>query len=56
MNGDGVFTYANGDKYDGQWKDGLKHGKGILTCADGDTYNGDWIEDKKEGKGKKAKI
>ena len=29
--------------YEGQYKDGLKHGKGILNFADGSTYEGDFF-------------
>ena len=32
MNGKGIYYYANGDKYDGEWKDDKKNGKGILLC------------------------
>ena len=27
--GVGIFRWANGEVYEGEWKDGLKHGKGI---------------------------
>ena len=29
--GQGPFTWANGDQYIGEWKDGKKHGKGTKT-------------------------
>ena len=29
--GQGTFTYSDGDKYEGEWKDGKKHGLGTLT-------------------------
>lgn len=32
--GNGKYTYANGDKYDGEWQDNKKHGIGRLI------YNG----------------
>jgi hypothetical protein len=35
MHGQGTFTYANGNKYVGEWKDGMKHGQGTVTLADG---------------------
>jgi len=28
--GKGLMTYANGEVYDGQWLDDLRHGYGIL--------------------------
>ena len=30
-NGTGIYLYANGDKYAGEWKDGKRHGQGIIT-------------------------
>lgn len=49
MHGTGVYFYADGDKYDGEWKDDKRHGKGIVTYAaeDGsvaEKYDGDWFE------------
>ena len=29
--GQGIFTYSDGNKYEGEWKDGKKHGLGTLT-------------------------
>ena len=46
MNGKGIMSYADGDKYDGDWKDGKKNGKGIMSYADGEKYDGDWKDDK----------
>ena len=28
MNGKGIFYNSNGGKYDGEWKDDVKHGYG----------------------------
>ena len=42
-----MFTYANGEKYDGEWKDGKKHGRGVLTCANGEKYDGEWKDGKR---------
>jgi len=52
--GDGTFTYINGDVYVGEWKAGKKHGKGTYTYAKDETQlvgewengkitNGKWI-------------
>ena len=30
-NGTGVYIYANGNQYSGEFKNGLKHGVGIFT-------------------------
>ena len=44
-------TYANGDKYEGDFVDDKKHGKGVYVYANGDKYEGDWLDGKKHGKG-----
>ena len=31
MDGHGEYTWTDGQKYVGNWKDGKKHGKGKLT-------------------------
>ena len=46
------MTSADGDIYDGEWKDGNFNGKGKYTYADGIIYEGEWKDDKKDGKGK----
>ena len=45
-NGYGTYTFANGDKYVGEWKDGKWHGLGTITAEDGEKYAGAWKEDK----------
>lgn len=50
-NGKGTFQYTNGDKYDGQWKDGKMHGIGLYEFANGDRYKGDFHVNKREGTG-----
>ena len=43
MNGQGTYTFADGDKYVGEWKDGKYHGQGIFTNADGTKgHVGEW--------------
>ena len=32
-NGTGTYTWASGDKYVGEWKDGKRHGQGNFTWA-----------------------
>ena len=37
--------------YEGEYRDGLRHGKGVYTWPDGTRYVGDWHDDKRHGKG-----
>ena len=49
--GSGTFYYDNGDKYEGQWKDGKAHGYGVLEEANGNRYEGGWKDDLLHGEG-----
>lgn len=40
--GYGICTYANGDRYRGEWLDGAFGGKGTLILRDGTVVNGYW--------------
>ena len=51
MHGRGVYTWTDGKKYDGQWKDGKKHGRGVVSEADGRKYDGQWKDGKEHGRG-----
>ena len=44
-NGKGRLIYENGELYEGQWTNDLKHGKGVFIHADGTRYEGEWLED-----------
>jgi hypothetical protein len=48
------MTFANGDVYEGDWKDNKRDGKGKMTFANGDVYEGDWKDNKRDGKGKET--
>lgn len=56
----GTYSYANGNKYEGQWKQKKKDGKGktltsalgVLTFSNGDKYDGQWSDDQMSGNGK----
>lgn len=56
--GQGTYTFKNGNKYQGGYKLNKKHGFGIFIWDDkvgagaGDRYEGEWINDVREGKGK----
>ncbi len=40
--GQGLFTYSNGDRYEGQFHHDVKHGRGVLTWTNGNKYDGEW--------------
>ena len=39
-NGFGKLTFPNGDKYEGNYENGLKNGEGSFYWADGSYYKG----------------
>ena len=47
----GTFIWANGDRYDGEWKRDMPHGQGTLVWADGSRYEGHWERGQRKGKG-----
>ena len=47
----GMDTEWAGDKYVGEFKDGLFYGQGTYTYSSGDKYNGEWKDDKFNGQG-----
>ena len=56
MTGEGIYIYASGDRYEGEYKNGKMHGKGTYiwgpnTKSAGDKYIGDWIDDMMTGEG-----
>ena len=51
VNGQGTYTFANGDKYVGEWKDDMINGQGTFTWADGNKYVGEWKDDMRNGQG-----
>ena len=50
-NGQGTFTWPEGHKYVGGWKDGREHGQGTFTWANGDKYVGEFKDGKRHGQG-----
>jgi hypothetical protein len=40
-----------GNRFEGQWRDGKKHGKGKMDFANGYRYEGTWIDDMATGEG-----
>ena len=46
-----MHVWPNGDRYEGEWKLGLKHGTGSDKLGSGDTYVGEYDSGKMHGKG-----
>jgi hypothetical protein len=51
MDGYGIYTWKDGRKYEGHYKDDKKNGFGIYIWADGRTYEGHWVKGKQHGLG-----
>ena len=47
----GTYTYADGDIYVGEFKDGKRHGQGTYTFANGDKYVGEFKDGEEHGQG-----
>jgi hypothetical protein len=45
------LQYKNGDYYEGQWIDDVRHGFGRLQFKTGDLYEGEWANDQMNGRG-----
>ena len=48
--GKGIFYYNDGDRYEGDFKNGNFEGKGIYYYKNGDRRMGNYLNDKKIGK------
>ena len=46
QNSQGTFHFKNGEKYIGDFKDGLFSGQGKMTYSNGDIYEGKFNEPK----------
>ena len=42
LHGKGTYTYQNGEKYEGLFRDGYMFGEGRYTWADGGYYEGEY--------------
>ena len=50
-NGKGTCRFADGSRYEGDWKDHMMDGHGAYTYAGGGRYEGAWKANKKSGQG-----
>ncbi len=48
------MTHANGDIFQGQWKDDMANGHGTFLDTNGARYTGDWVNDVQHGKGEES--
>jgi len=49
--GTGMMVLANGERYEGEYADGKKHGVGLQFWSNGDLFLGQWMSDKMSGNG-----
>ena len=45
------MVYANGDIYEGYWREGKKEEYGLYIWSSADIYEGEFRNDKRTGKG-----
>jgi clan AA aspartic protease (TIGR02281 family) len=50
-NGFGIYVFSNGDKYEGDWKDGKINGHGKYMHEDGSYEEGEYVDNFSEGRG-----
>ena len=51
MDGKGLLTWADGRRYEGQFKADKRNGRGKFVWSDGRTYDGLWLDGKQHGEG-----
>ena len=52
MFGRGVMDWADGQHYQGSWRDDVPHGFGTMKWVDGSVFVGQFFKGKANGKGK----
>ncbi len=50
-NGQGLYIWQNGERYEGDWRNGKFEGRGSYTWADGSKYSGNWQSGRRNGSG-----
>jgi hypothetical protein len=53
-NGYGRMTHANGDVYEGFWKNDKACGVGVFADTSGAMYRGEWLDDIQHGYGEES--
>ncbi|HAU24709.1 MAG TPA: hypothetical protein DCX09_08545 [Gammaproteobacteria bacterium] len=51
MNGQGTFFYANGNRFEGAFRQNQIHGQGTYYFYNGDRYVGPWLRGERDGPG-----
>ena len=51
VTGRGICRFDSGDRYEGDYVNGIMTGSGIYRWANGGSYEGDWVDGKRTGKG-----
>ena len=51
QNGYGSYLRSNGQRYDGEWRDGRPDGHGVWTGTDGESYEGELLRGVQNGEG-----
>jgi len=46
-----MYYYADGDVYQGHWKNSKREGKGVYTWKSGRKYEGEYVQDSRNGLG-----
>ena len=49
--GQGMFAWADGSGYEGEWRYGERHGQGVFTWPDGGRYEGNYANGRPHGYG-----
>ncbi|EFJ44342.1 hypothetical protein VOLCADRAFT_106487 [Volvox carteri f. nagariensis] len=54
--GIGTCVWVDGNRYDGEWRNGLMHGFGTYQWTSGQRYDGEWKDGKRDGVGVKMYV
>jgi len=44
-----ISPFVSGDVYEGEFREGKRHGVGMYRYSNGDVYEGQWMKGKKHG-------